>query len=95
MTVAWGIFPEDLSGREMSGFFIIVYVMSVVFCFFVLLSLLQKAVDYGVELRFSFFFFFCSYAFKNLSVFGRKQSLVCIVFQLLLEDRSVSGFLLA
>ena len=36
--------------------------------------------------------FFCSYAFKKLSLFGRKQSLVCIVFLLSLEGRNVSGF---
>lgn len=55
-----------------------------------------KAVDYGVELCFfGFVFYFSCYAFKNLSVFGRKQSLVCIIFLLLLEDRNTNGFVVA
>lgn len=41
---------------------------------------------------FCFFSYFCNYAFKNLSVFGRKQSPACIIFLVLLEDRTVSGF---
>lgn len=82
--VVWGIFAENWSGRKMSIFFIIVcdvwgfFFVSLYSChFYKSCGLCGALWIFGFV---SFEGFFGSYAFRNLTVVGRKRSLVCIIF---------------